>query len=116
MNTERTDHMKYLPQMEVLDSHMLDDVLKYRDAFQDTDFTATDVKNALRKPGLTPHDFMALLSTAAQPFLEEMAQKAHTVTRRHFGNSISIFTPVYFANYCENHCIFTTGDDNRGKR
>ena len=106
MNTERTDHMKYLPQMEVLDSHMLDDVLKYRDAFQDTDFTATDVKNALRKPGLTPHDFMALLSTAAQPFLEEMAQKAHTVTRRHFGNSISIFTPVYFANYCENHCIY----------
>lgn len=106
MNTERTDHMKYLPQMEVLDSHMLDDVLKYRDAFQDTDFTATDVKNALRKPGLTPHDFMALLSTAAQPFLEEMAQKAHIVTRRHFGNSISIFTPVYFANYCENHCIY----------
>ena len=55
---------------------------------------------------MDPRDFMALLSTAAAPFLEEMAQKAHLVTRRHFGNNISIMTPIYFANYCDNHCIY----------
>ena len=49
---------------------------------------------------------MALLSTAALPFLEEMAQKAHMVTRRHFGNTVNLFTPIYFANYCENYCIY----------
>lgn len=106
MPIKRTDHMKYLPQMEVLESTMLDDVLSYHSAFNDADFTEKDVRAALQKTHLQPRDFMALLSTAALPFLEEMAQKAHTVTRRHFGNSISIFTPIYFANYCENLCIY----------
>lgn len=106
MPIKRTDHMKYLPQMEVLESTMLDDVLSYHSAFNDADFTEKDVRAALQKTHLQPKDFMALLSTAALPFLEEMAQKAHTVTRRHFGNSISIFTPIYFANYCENLCIY----------
>lgn len=106
MPIKRTDHMKYLPQMEVLESTMLDDVLSYHSAFNDADFTEKDVRAALQKTHLQPRDFMALLSTAALPFLEEMAQKAHAVTRRHFGNSISIFTPIYFANYCENLCIY----------
>ncbi len=102
----RIDHMKYLPGMDVIDSTMLDDVLKYRSAFKNDAFTESDVKMALAKTHLQPHDFMALLSTAALPFLEEMAQKAHNVTRRHFGNSINLFTPIYFANYCENYCIY----------
>lgn len=106
MEEKRIDHMKYLPDMDIIDSHMLDDVLKYHDSFNNEDFTARDVKSALAKTHLEPRDFMALLSTAALPFLEEMAQKAHTVTRRHFGNSVNLFTPVYFANYCENYCIY----------
>ena len=48
---------------------------------------------------------MALLSTAATPFLEKIAQRAKDTTRRHFGNSVCIFTPMYLANYCENYCI-----------
>lgn len=106
MEEKRIDHMKYLPGMEVLDSTMLDDVTRYHDAFCNEAYTADNVKTALSKQRLTPEDFMALLSTAAIPYLEEMAQKAHTVTRRHFGNTISIFTPVYFANYCDNYCIY----------
>jgi 2-iminoacetate synthase len=102
----KIDHMKYLPGMEVLESDMLDQVLYYRNKFNDSDFTAKDVQRALAKSTLAPEDFMALLSTAALPFLEEMAQKAHMVTRRHFGNTVNLFTPIYFANYCENYCIY----------
>ena len=106
MEEKRIDHMKYLPDMEIIDSTMLEDVLQYHDAFRNEDFTEKNVKSALAKTHLEPQDFMALLSTAALPFLEEMAQKAHTITRRHFGNSINLFTPIYFANYCENYCIY----------
>ena len=100
------DHMKYLPGMEVIDSDMLDQVVAIRNSFNNDDFTDKDVRLALSKEHLNPRDFMALLSTAAAPFLEEMAQKAHLVTRRHFGNNITILTPIYFANYCDNYCIY----------
>ena len=100
------DHMKYLPGMEVIDSDMLDQVVAIRSSFNNDDFTDKDVRLALSKEHLDPRDFMALLSTAAAPFLEEMAQKAQLVTRRHFGNNISILTPIYFANYCDNYCIY----------
>ena len=100
------DHMKYLPGMEVIDSDMLDQVVAIHDSFNNDDFTEKDVRLALSKEHLDPRDFMALLSTAAAPFLEEMAQKAHLVTRRHFGNNITLLTPIYFANYCDNYCIY----------
>ena len=100
------DHMKYLPGMEVIDSDMLDQVVAIRNSFNNDDFTDKDVRLALSKEHLDPRDFMALLSTAAAPFLEETAQKAHLVTRRHFGNNITILTPIYFANYCDNYCIY----------
>ena len=100
------DHMKYLPGMEVIDSDMLDQVVAIRSSFNNDDFTDKDVRLALSKEHLDPRDFMALLLTAAAPFLEEMAQKAHLVTRRHFGNNITILTPIYFANYCDNYCIY----------
>ena len=100
------DHMKYLPGMEVIDSDMLDQVVAIRNSFNNDDFTDKDVRLALSKEHLDPRDFMALLSTAAAPSLEEMAQKAHLVTRRHFGNNITILTPIYFANYCDNYCIY----------
>ena len=100
------DHMKYLPGMEVIDSDMLDQAAAIRNSFNNDDFTDKDIRLALSKEHLDPRDFMALLSTAAAPFLEEMAQKAHLVTRRHFGNNITILTPIYFANYCDNYCIY----------
>ncbi len=106
MTEQRIDHMKYLPGMEILDSDMLAQVTAYHDSFRNEDYTAADVQRALSKTRLDPQDFMALLSTAAAPYLEQMAQKAHMVTRRHFGGNISILTPIYFANYCENYCIY----------
>ena len=36
----------------------------------------------------------------------EIAQAAQKETRKHFGNSVYMFTPIYIANYCENYCIY----------
>ena len=56
--------------------------------------------------GCSIDDFKALLSPAAEPFLEEMAHLAQKETRKHFGNCVYMFTPLYIANYCENHCVY----------
>lgn len=47
-----------------------------------------------------------MLSPAALPFLEKMAEKAQLCTRKQFGNTIALFTPIYIANYCENQCVY----------
>ena len=35
-----------------------------------------------------------------------MARKATLETRKHFGNSVYLFTPIYISNYCENLCVY----------
>ena len=103
---KRINHMEYLPDMEVINSDVMD---KVREAAQNYDYslyTEADVRRALAHDYKTPEDFKALLSPAALPLLEEIAQCAQKETRKHFGNSIYMFTPIYIANYCENYCIY----------
>ena len=69
-------------------------------------YTAKDVRAALDHEGCSIDDFKALLSPAAEPFIEELAQKARLITSRHFGNTVYLFTPLYIANYCENYCVY----------
>ena len=69
-------------------------------------YTARDVIAALEHDSCSIEDFKALLSPAAEPFLEKMAQKARLETRKHFGNTVYLFTPLYIANYCENYCVY----------
>lgn len=102
----RTNHMEYMDGMEQIDSDMLDSVISAMNTYDYTKYTDRDVRAALGKDSLSPEDFAALLSPAAEPFLEEMAQRAKVETRKHFGNSIALFTPLYIANYCENYCIY----------
>ena len=102
----RTDHMAYLPGMERLDSDICAQVIGQMQDFLDSDYTAQDVQAALAHEVCTPTDFKALLSSAAEPFLEEMAQRAQQETSRHFGNTVYLFTPLYIANYCENYCVY----------
>lgn len=100
-------HMEYLPGMEVLEkSDLMDRVLKAAAEYRPESYTSEDVRAALGKETLSPYNFGALLSPAAQPLIEEMAQRAQQETRKHFGNSIYMFTPLYIANYCENYCIY----------
>ena len=101
------NHMEYLSDMERLeDSGIMAEVLAARDAYDPGSYSEADVREALRKESLSPKDFGALLSPAAEPFLEDMARRAQQETRRHFGNSVYMFTPLYISNYCENYCIY----------
>ena len=102
----RIDHMTYLPDMEDIGSEVMDKVIAEMDRYDYDSYTEADVRRALAKESRSPEDFKALLSPAAMPLLEEMAQAAQAETRKHFGNSIAMFTPVYIANYCENYCIY----------
>lgn len=86
--TEQTNHMEYQPGMDNIGSEVQDEVISRMNAYDADAYTAADVLRALRKDVLSPEDFGALLSPAALPFLEQMAQRAQAETRKHFGNSV----------------------------
>ena len=92
---ENTDHMKYTDDMEAIDSDIMDRVIAEMNSYDADIYTAKDVKEALAAETCSVDNFKALLSPAALPFLEEIAQKAQKETRKHFGNSVAIFTPLY---------------------
>ena len=102
----RTDPMAYLPGMEQIHSDVREKVVAQMEAYDPDRYTARQVEAALQHETCTIEDFKALLSPAAEPYLEQMAQRARLETRRHFGNTVYLFTPLYIANYCENYCIY----------
>lgn len=106
MIDRNTNHMEYQPGMEQIPSDVMDRVISRMNACDFSAFTEADVRRALDAESLTPDDFAALLSPAAEPFLEEMAARAQRETRKHFGNAVMMFTPLYIANHCENYCIY----------
>lgn len=85
---------------------IMQEVLQAYSAYDFHRFTREEVSCALQKDSMSRRDFAALLSPAAQGMLEQMAQKAKRLTLRQFGNSVSLFTPLYIANYCVNHCVY----------
>ena len=64
------------------------------------------ILSIISKPRITELDFLLLLSDTASGYIEEMAQRAQAETRKHFGNVVFIFTPVYISNHCENVCPY----------
>ena len=102
----RKNHMEYLPGMEKIESDVCKNVMAQMRSFDYAKYTEKDVKAALAHETCTIEDFKALLSPAAEPFLEQMAQRARLETSKHFGNTVYLFTPLYIANYCENYCVY----------
>ena len=70
--------------------------------------TPTDVRRALARvrSGLALDDLAALLSPAALPSLEEMAQLSHRLTVERFGRTMQLYAPVYLTNICANICTY----------
>ena len=68
--------------------------------------SATQVEQALQAERLSIRDFMALISPAAQDYLEPLAQRSHRITRQRFGNNIYLYTPMYLSNECTNGCKY----------
>jgi 2-iminoacetate synthase len=102
----KTDHMQYQDGMEIIESDIMEKVLAATANYDHAQYTERDVEKALSKEQLSLDDYGAILSPAAQAYLEVMARKAMAETKKHFGNSVSLFTPLYIANYCENECTY----------
>lgn len=102
----RTDHMAYMEGMEQIDSDICSKVISEMKNYDYNSYTAADVRSALSHENCTVEDLKALLSPAAEPFLEKMAERARLETQKHFGNTVYLFTPLYIANHCENYCVY----------
>ena len=70
------------------------------------EFTPADVHRALGATLPDEKTLAALLSPAAADFLEPMAQRAQSITRRHFGRTIKLYTPLYLSNFCNGGCLY----------
>lgn len=68
--------------------------------------TDADVRRALAKERLDVDDFMALVSPAAAPYLEQMARLSRKYTEERFGRTMSMFIPLYITNSCSNSCVY----------
>lgn len=80
--------------------------------------TAADVENALHSDRLNHQQFLALISPAAEPYLEAMARKSMQLTRQRFGNTLQLYIPLYLSNKCTNictYCGFSLGNKIRRK-
>ncbi|EIU6780171.1 2-iminoacetate synthase ThiH [Vibrio parahaemolyticus] len=101
--------------------------MSFYDRFQQLDWddismsiyakTAQDVERALAKPKRDLEDFKALISPAAEPYLEQMAKLSYLLTRKRFGNTMSLYIPLYLSNLCANACTYCGFSmENRIKR
>lgn len=68
--------------------------------------TENDVRRALARERCDVEDFMALISPAAEPYLEQMAALSRHYTEERFGKTISLFIPLYLTNSCANGCVY----------
>ena len=64
------------------------------------------VLEVLRRGISRLEDAALLLSPGAQPLLEELAKGARSLTRRHFGNTMQLYAPLYVSDHCVNHCTY----------
>ena len=69
-------------------------------------YNSADVERVLAKEKITLEDFKILISPAAKGFLEEMAQRSNSITKKRFGNTIQMYIPMYLSNECQNICTY----------
>lgn len=115
METEQINKKKSDPDRTSVFGHGFADIIDQYD-WDDTlrlvaDATESDVLRVLakaesnRKP-LTPEEFAILISEAADPHLERMASLSRHFTRERFGDTISMYIPMYVSNACTNKCVY----------
>lgn len=86
---------------------------------QDKIYSATsgDVERALASTKRSLDDFLALISPAAAPYLEQMAVQSRSITQKRFGKTMQMYAPMYLSNECQNICTYCGFSlDNKLKR
>ncbi len=106
MSTHGNDIMTPLDGMELCDGDIRELVTGHVNSYDPLAYTADDVCAALGRDSCGIEGLKALLSPAADAFTEQTARRAASLTAQYFGNSVSLFTPLYISNYCENRCVY----------
>ncbi|WP_243342923.1 2-iminoacetate synthase ThiH [Anaerococcus sp. AGMB09787] len=104
MNIEKVTD--YFPSMEVIDSDIKDIVDKSYENVRETRVSVDDIRASLAKDSLSDRDFYNLLQDGGLEILDELGEVAREKRTRYFGNNVSLFSPLYIANYCENSCRY----------
>lgn len=79
--------------------------------------TERDVELSLYRGKKSIMDFLNLISPAAEPYLEVMANMSHQITQQRFGKTIQLYAPLYLSNECQNICTYCGFSmDNKIKR
>jgi len=86
---------------DIFDQHNWDETLA--SIFNKTE---SDVLRALGAERRDLEDFKALISPAAAPYIEDMAQISRKLTKKRFGNTIQMYAPMYLSNECQNICTY----------
>ncbi len=68
--------------------------------------TPEDVRAALSRTVMDLDRFISLVSPAADPVLEEIAQRAQLITEQRFGRIVGLYAPMYLSNSCTNSCLY----------
>ena len=81
-----------------------------RDRWQERlhEVTASDVEAALASRSGSYHldKLLALISPAAEDYLEPMARLSRQLTNQRFGRTIKLYAPLYLSSYCTNRCRY----------
>ena len=96
----------YFPGMDIIDSYIKEKVNEAYDQVKDMKVSKADIIASLGAERSTGRDLFILLSDEASGFIEEMAEVARKERIRYFGNNVSLFSPIYIANFCENSCKY----------
>ena len=70
--------------------------------------STSDVERALYEPAghYSLEKLLALVSPAAENYLEQMARLSQQLTIQRFGRTIKLYAPLYLSNYCINSCRY----------
>ena len=67
---------------------------------------AAAVAGALSRSALPEKGLAALLSPAAEGYLEPLASRSAALTRQRFGKVMQFYAPLYVSNVCVNSCLY----------
>ncbi|WP_297281927.1 2-iminoacetate synthase ThiH [uncultured Anaerococcus sp.] len=96
----------YFPGMDIIDSDIKEKINAIYEDVKNKDVSEADIISSLNKETLSYQDFYNILNDKDGKFLETMADKAYAKRTRYFGNNVTLFSPLYIANYCENSCKY----------
>lgn len=92
--------------MQKIKSDILTKVLTQIEVYDEKEYSKNDVLKALNSEYLSIENLKALLSSAAEDLIEDLAFKASKIKQKYFGNNVSLFTPLYLSNFCNSKCVY----------